>query len=305
MKTFCIALLLSAVLLCGCNATKQVASTPPPTSNVACKGTVCAWEINFGGGSLYDVNLTMSDESEIVDGFYSVPIIGTWPLSPPFPPGTPAITPPFAANDGFETWSLTGTVTGNQIAMDLSAPSFEAANPGETWDYHFTGTIDPTNNTMSGTDTWCCNPSTGQPSQPQPFSGAEITTALPASFSGTIATFSTTCLVTPGGSNCPSLGNDAVQATFAVDNNFNVTATLVLTGVDNGTSTLSGPMFGNAMEISGMVGSQQVTLAAYFDVEGVYAGVPRSLIVFQLPYPTSAATKYSTYGYNGTLSPTN
>jgi hypothetical protein len=298
MKTLCVALLL-ALLLCGCNATKQVASTPPPTSNVACKGTTCAWEITGPGVGLADVNFTMSNGSQVVDGFY-------------FNSAGPAVAPVVAANSGSETWSLTGTVTGNQIAMDFSAPSFEAANPGETWDYHFTGTIDPTNNTMSGTATWCCNPSTGQPGQPQPFSGAEITTALPASFSGTIATFSNACLVAPGGSNCPvtgglipSLGNDTVQATFAVDNNFNVTATLVLSGVDNGTFTLSGPMFGNAMQLSGMVGTQQVTLAAYFNAEGLDNGVPRSLSVFQLPYPTSAATKYSTYGNNGTLNPTN
>ena len=94
-----------------------------------------------------------------------------------------------------------------------------------------------------------------------------------------------------------------MEATFAVDGNFNATATLVLSGVDNGTFTLSGPTIGNTMQLSGIVGSQEVEFVTYLDVKGVYGGIPQSLIVIQMPYPTS--TKNGTFGENGTLNPTN
>lgn len=90
---------------------------------------------------------------------------------------------------------------------------------------------------------------------------------------------------------------------MVVDGNFNATATLVLSGVDNGTFILSGPLVGKTIQLSGMVSSQDVEFVAYYDVEGVYGGIPQSLIVFQTPYPTS--TKNGTYGYNGTLNPIN
>ncbi len=86
-----------------------------------------------------------------------------------------------------------------------------------------------------------------------------------------------------------------------------VSATVVASGVDNGTYTLSGPMIGNTMQLSGILSSQQVELVAYFDIRGAYGGPAQSLIVFQLAYPisTQAEPGPSTYGYNGTLNPTN
>ena len=165
-----------------------------------------------------------------------------------------------------------------------------------TWDFHLAGTVDQASNAVSGTVSF-----NGVPQPQQSFTSAQRATVLPANYSGTVASFSNSCLVAVG--SCPSLGNDTVQATFAVDNNFNVTATLVLSGVDNGTFTLSGPMIGNTMQVSGTVGSQQVEFVAYFDVKGVYGGLPRSLIVFQMPYPTT--TVHGTLGYSGTLNPTN
>jgi hypothetical protein len=63
---------------------------------------------------------------------------------------------------------------------------------------------------------------------------------------------------------------------------------------------LNGTMAGKTMQLSGMLGTQQVELETYFDVAGAYSGAPESLIVYQMPYPVGAG---HTDGYSGTLSP--
>jgi len=56
-------------------------------------------------------------------------------------------------------------------------------------------------------------------------------------------------------------------------------------------------MSGKGLQLSGMLGSQQVELVTYFDVSGSY-GPAQSLIVFQMPYPVGAS---DTFAYNGTI----
>lgn len=208
-----------------------------------------------------------------------------WPSS--YPPGTPGVSP---ANQS-QTMGLTGTVTGSSISMDWFCVS---CGLPRAWDWNLTGVIATINNTVSGNAAFNGTPS-------GVFSGAETATALPQRYSGTIATFSNSCLVSPGGSNRPSQGNDTVGATIAVDKNFNATVTLVSSEGDNGTYVLIGPMIGNTLQLSGTIGSQQVEIVRYFDVKGIYGGASRSLIVFQTPYPTS--TTHGTYTYCGTLNP--
>jgi hypothetical protein len=69
--------------------------------------------------------------------------------------------------------------------------------------------------------------------------------------------------------------------------------------VDNGTFVLNGTMSGKTMQLSGMLGAQQVDLETYFDVAGAYGGAPESLIIWQMAYPVGNHG----LGYAGTLSP--
>jgi len=160
------------------------------------------------------------------------------------------------------------------------------------FDWLFNGTINWTNNTISGSASLDNDPT-------ETFTGAQSTTALPVKYFGSIAMFSNSCLLTDLTHLCPSLGSDQVQAALGVDGNFNVTATLILSGADNGVFTLSGLMIGNTIQVSGTIGTQQVELVGYFDIQGLYGGSPESLIVFQIPYPISPPNWIS--AYSGTL----
>jgi hypothetical protein len=256
-----------------------------------CEASVCPWEISFGG-DLVQANLTMAPGTIFVDGpTYYVGLLGGWPQL--YPKGTPGVAP---ANQS-QTFSLSGTLTGDSVSLFWTWVN----NPNPSlWQYQLVGTLDTTNNTVSGNASFKRLPS-------GTFTGAERKVGLPIKYSGTLAAFENSCLVSPGGQNCPSLGNDTVQVSFAMDASFNITATIVASGVDNGTYTVSGPMIGNTMQLSGILGSQQVELVAYYDVKGAYGGSTQSLIVFQNAYPISTQVEPgpSTQGYNGTLNPTN
>lgn len=297
-----ILLLAFAIVLTGCGKTSgNAAATSTPTSNPTptpaptpatlniCEASVCPWEIEINTGTLIQANLTIAQGTVLVDGqTYSLAPLGGWPQL--YASGTPGVGP---ANQ-YQSLDLTGSLTGTAITMQYIWTN--DPNPSG-WQFNLVGTLDTTNSTVSG------NASFGTAASGT-FIGAQRTSGLPISYSGTLATFANSCLESPGGQNCPPQGSDNVQVSFAMDGSFNITATLTATGSDNGTYSLSGPMTGNAMQLSGILGNQEVELVAYYDVKGVYGGSAQSLIVFQNSYPISTQQKgTSTYGYSGTLNP--
>lgn len=213
-------------------------------------------------------------------------------LGPHSPPGI-SVSP----SNQSSTFDLTGTLTGDSVSMVWTWVNNPNPSPLQC---QIVGTLNTTNNTLSGNSTCSGGAS------PVAVTLAERAVGLPIKYSGALAVFENSCLVSPPVQGCPSLGNDNVQVSFAMDASFNITATSVTSGVDNGTYTLSGPMIGNTMQLSGILGSQQVELVAYFDVKGAYGGSAQSLIVYQLAYPISTqATDNTELGYMGTLNPTN
>jgi hypothetical protein len=280
------------------------APAPPPLTLNTCVALVCPWEISVNGGAIIQANLTVGG-TIVVDGpIYYEATLGGWPQD--YPVGTPGIAP----SNQYDIFSLSGTTAPSSIVIPPSTtPSTSISmlyawtnDTGSTpWQYQFTGTYNSLSNAASGIAAWD-GLSSGI------FTGAERIVGLPAAYSGTLAVYANGCLnpgvILSANESCQAEGSDAVQVAFAMDANFNITATVVATGFDNGTYMLSGPMIGNTLQLSGILGNQQVELVAYFDVKGIYGGPPQSLIFYQLPYPISAQQTAYMNGYNGTLNPT-
>jgi hypothetical protein len=274
--------ILVLFFLCGCGANQRTTPLPVPSlpslpPNNICQGETCPWEFSLPG-ALMEANLIANQGPN--GSVYWMATLGGWPSL--YPPGTPGVAP-----GDHSPKSLSGAIAGDSITMYWACGACTT-----TWDWLLSGTVDVTHNAVSGNASF-----NGAPMGP--FTGAQSSTALPVKYSGKLATFSNSCLLAPGTTNCPSQGNDDVQVAFAVDSNFNVAGTLILSGVDRGTFTLSGVMIGNTLQLSGTVGTQQVEFVGYFDLHGAYGGSPESLIVFQMPYPISPTN--GAYAYSGTL----
>lgn len=83
-----------------------------------------------------------------------------------------------------------------------------------------------------------------------------------------------------------SSGTDNASFKLSENPDQSLTVTAQLTGVDNGTFTLTGTAIGNSMFVNGPVSGANISLLAYYDRQGVFSGYPGSLLVFN--YATQA-----------------
>lgn len=233
VSTVLLALLALALLACSDSPAHNTSTNAPLIPNIA-----GSWEFRMtsSNGQLTGMEVALQEGQVLTSGVYqpdgNISASGTQMAFVTFDPGT-------GLADGFGGYCAAGDTSANNLSGAITAlgspvSDFTYTENGNV--FNVTATLSADGQSMQGsyesaTPSNCLQSGT--------FTGM-IVPKLSGTYAGTLTLPS-----------CSATGCDSATATLSENSSANATLSLILSGTDNSTLTLTGPVTGNAFSVQG------------------------------------------------------
>jgi hypothetical protein len=257
----CCALLISIAATLSCAGNPKSITTPPPSNIAGPWEFIATSQTSAGTGVITGIEVALSEGQVLVNGInqpngqitassnqISFVSLGSNLNIADNGFGGPCQQPPGVSD-------LTGSITSPDSAIQFTF--IENGNI-----FNVTGTLSGDGKSLLNGTYTAGTSSTGTSNTCTADSGGLITGNMVGKISGMFT--GTMCALSDTSSPCRATA-DSATATISENSSNNMTVNLTLTGGDNETLTLTGPVTGNSFSLTGQVGGQVVEYFGYYE----------------------------------------